>query len=92
MLIKNFWGYFYKQLINNIVSYRESINFYLFVLEVYNFYKGFNPESLKALEKTVDDLSSSVSVLFKLEKTPIMENRAKKYLIFIDSYNKVYKQ
>lgn len=92
MLIKNFWGYFYKQLINNIVSYRESVNFYLFVLEVYNFYRGFNPESLKALEKTEDDLSSRVSEFFKLEKTPIMENRIKKYLIFIDSYNKVYKQ
>lgn len=92
MLIKNFWGYFYKQLINNIVSYRESVNFYLFVLEVYNFYRGFNPESLKALEKTADDLSSRVSEFFKFEKTPIMENRIKKYLIFIDSYNKVYKQ
>lgn len=92
MLIKNFWGYFYKQLINNIVSYRESINFYLFVLELYNFHRGFNPESLKALEKTANDLSFRVSVFFKLEKTPIMENRAKKYLIFIDSYNKVYKQ
>ena len=92
MLIKNFWGYFYKQLINNIVSYRESINFYLFVLEVYNFYRGFNTESLKALEKTVDDLSSCISEFSKFEKTPIMENRIKKYLIFIDCYNRVYKQ
>lgn len=92
MLIKNFWEYFYKQLINNIVSYRESVNFYLFVLEVYNFYRGFNPESLKALEKTADDLSFWISEFLKFEKTPIMENRIKKYLIFIDSYNKVYKQ